>query len=118
MKTVLIVDDSAFMRRLMREAVTRNGYDVIGEAGNGAVGVAKYKELKPDIVTMDITMEGMSGIEALKEIKRFDPEANIIMVSSMSQEVFVRESIVNGAKGFIVKPFEEIQIIKAFSKLD
>ena len=117
MATVLIVDDAAFMRISIKNMLTKNGYDVIGEAENGAVGVEMYKDLKPDIVTMDITMPEMSGLEALKEITKIDSQAKVVMVSAMGQEAMVREAIVSGAKGFIVKPFKEDGIIAALKKL-
>ncbi|TCT12138.1 two-component system chemotaxis response regulator CheY [Natranaerovirga pectinivora] len=117
MKKVLIVDDAAFMRSTIRYILERNGYDVIGEAENGQVGVEKYKALKPDIVTLDITMPIMGGIEALKEIVKFDGQAKVVIVSAMGQEVIVVEAITNGAKSFIVKPFKEEQVLKTLSKL-
>jgi len=117
MKTVLIIDDSAFMRRLIRNIVTKNGYNVIGEAVNGKIGVDKYKELRPDVVTMDLVMDEMTGLEALKEILEANPEANVFMVSSMGQEVIVRDAIMMGAKDFIHKPFDEHQVMEAFKKL-
>ena len=117
MATVLIVDDAAFMRISIKNMLTKNGYEVIGEAENGQVGVDMYKELSPDIVTMDITMPEMSGLEALKEITKHDPGAKVVMVSAMGQEAMVREAIVSGAKGFIVKPFKEDGIIAALKKL-
>jgi len=116
-KNVLIVDDSSFMRRMMKSIVIGNGYNVIGEAENGQLAVEKYKELMPDLVTMDVTMKVMSGLEALGEILAFDPNAKVVMVSSMSQEIIVREAIALGAKGFIVKPFDDKQIISAFLKI-
>ena len=117
MAKVLIVDDAAFMRISIKNMLTKNGYEVVGEAENGAVGVEMYKDLKPDIVTMDITMPEMSGLEALKEITKSDPQAKVVMVSAMGQEAMVREAIVSGAKGFIVKPFKEEGIIAAIKKL-
>jgi len=116
-KTVLIVDDSAFMRRVVRDIIIRNGYDVVGEAVSGKTAVEKYRELIPDIVMMDVTMEGMSGLEALEAILKINCSANVVMVSSISQEVVVREAIMHGAKGFVVKPFDEKQIIDALVKL-
>jgi two-component system chemotaxis response regulator CheY len=118
MSKVLIVDDAAFMRISIKNMLTKNGYEVVGEAENGAIGVQMYKDLKPDIVTMDITMPEMSGLEALKEIVKQDPKAKVVMVSAMGQEAMVREAIVSGAKGFIVKPFKEEGIIAAMKKLD
>ena len=117
MAKVLIVDDAAFMRISIKNMLTKNGYEVVGEAENGLIGVELYKELKPDIVTMDITMPEMSGLDALKEITKIDPQAKIVMVSAMGQEAMVREAIVSGAKGFIVKPFKEEGIIAAIKKL-
>ena len=117
MATVLIVDDAAFMRISIKNMLTKNGYEVIGEAENGSVGVQMYKDLSPDIVTMDITMPEMSGLEALKEITKIDSQAKVVMVSAMGQEAMVREAIVSGAKGFIVKPFKEDGIIAALKKL-
>ncbi|MCL2152330.1 MAG: response regulator [Oscillospiraceae bacterium] len=116
-KTVLIVDDSAFMRRLLREAVTSIGFVVVGEARNGKIALAKYKELKPNIVTMDVVMEEMNGIEALSRIMGHDPKAKVVMVSSMGQELVVKDAIILGAKGFILKPFNTQQIANALKKL-
>jgi len=116
MARVLIVDDAAFMRISIKNMLTKNGYEVVGEAENGKVGVEKYKELKPDIVTMDITMPEMSGLDALKEIIKFDPAAKVVMVSAMGQEAMVRDSVISGAKTFIVKPFKEDGIVSALKK--
>ncbi|HHT92256.1 MAG TPA: response regulator [Clostridiaceae bacterium] len=107
MKTVLIVDDAAFMRLSIRKMLEKNGYEVVGEAENGLVAVEKYMELQPDIVTMDITMKDMNGLEALKAIMERDKKANIIMVSAMGQEAMVKDAVLSGAKGFIVKPFRK-----------
>ena len=117
MAKVLIVDDAAFMRISIKNMLTKNGYEVVGEAENGLIGVEMFKELQPDIVTMDITMPEMSGLDALKEITKVDPQAKVVMVSAMGQEAMVREAIVSGAKGFIVKPFKEDGIIAAIKKL-
>jgi two-component system chemotaxis response regulator CheY len=117
MATVLIVDDAAFMRISIKNMLTKNGYDVVGEAENGLVAVEMYKELQPDIVTMDITMPEMTGLDALKEITKIDPSSKIVMVSAMGQEAMVRDAIVSGAKGFIVKPFKEDGIVAALKKL-
>jgi two-component system chemotaxis response regulator CheY len=97
--------------------LNRNGFEVIGEAENGAIAVKKYKELKPDIVTMDITMPEMTGLEALKEIREFDPEAKVIMVSAMGQEVMVREAVMLGAQSFIIKPFKNDHVIQILNKV-
>lgn len=117
MKRVLIVDDAAFMRLAIKTMLENNGFDVVGEAEDGHSAVRKYKELTPDIVTMDITMPEMSGIEALKKIREYDSKAKVIMVSAMGQEGMVRESIISGAKSFIVKPFLEEQVVKTLNKI-
>jgi len=117
MKTVLIIDDSAVMRRIMKNIVIANGYQVIGEAKNGKIGVEKFKELHPDIVTMDVTMDEMNGIDALRQIMKYNLKAKVIMVSSMGQDVIVREAIMLGAKGFILKPFDGRQVLDAFKRL-
>ena len=115
-KKVLIVDDAAFMRMMLKDILTKNGYEVVGEAENGAKAVEKYKEVTPDLVTMDITMPEKDGIQALKEIKAKDPSANIIMCSAMGQQAMVIESIQAGAKDFIVKPFKPERILSAIEK--
>jgi len=115
MKKVLVVDDATFMRLTIKAMLEKNGYEVVGEAANGLEAIEKFNQLRPDIVTMDITMPDMDGIEALKKILAADPKANVIMVSAMGQEVLVREAILSGAKTFIVKPFKEDQIIKALA---
>lgn len=114
---VLIVDDAAFMRLSIKTMLERNGFEISGEAENGTEAIEKYKELKPDIVTMDITMPGMSGIEALKAIRQVDPKAKIVMVSSMGQEVLLKEAIICGAKYFIVKPFKEEDIVRTIKQV-
>jgi two-component system chemotaxis response regulator CheY len=116
MKKVLIVDDAAFMRLSLKTMLENNGFEVVGEADNGIKAIEMYKKLKPDIVTMDITMPNMEGTEALEQIVKFDAKANVIMVSSLGQETKVRQAVLNGAKGFIVKPFKEDFLIKALSK--
>lgn len=113
MKKVLIVDDAAFMRMSIKTILENNGFEVAGEAENGKIGVNKYKELNPDIVTLDLTMPEMGGLAALKEIKKIDSNAKVIIVSAMGQEGYVREAIISGAKGFIVKPFTSEHVIKA-----
>ena len=117
MKTVLIVDDSAFMRYMLRRLLSENGFQIIGEATNGKAGVTQYRELHPDIVTMDVTMDVMNGIEALTKIVGADPTAKVVMVSSMGQEVIVRDAIIHGAKGFLLKPFDEKQVLDVLRKL-
>lgn len=117
MAKVLIVDDAAFMRMMIKDILTKNGYNIAGEAENGAKAVEKYNELKPDLVLMDITMPEMDGIEALKKIKAGDPNAMVIMCSAMGQQAMVIESIQSGAKDFIVKPFQADRVIEAVKKV-
>ena len=114
--SVLLVDDAAFMRMILREILTKGGYNVVGEAENGIIAVTKYKELRPDIVTMDITMPEMDGITAVKEIKKIDPNAKIIMCSAMGQQAMVIEAIQSGARDFIVKPFQPVRVMEAMQK--
>lgn len=117
MKRVLIVDDAAFMRITLKTMLEKNGFEVVGEAANGMEGVKKYGELKPDAVTMDITMPELDGVSALREIKKLDPNAKVVMISAMGQESMVKESIIAGASGFLVKPFKEEAVIKAIGNL-
>jgi len=117
MKRVLIVDDAAFMRMAIRNILVKHDFEVVAEAENGAVALSKYIEMKPDIVTMDITMPEMTGLEALKAIRAIDPEAKIVMVSAMGQEQMVMEAITNGAKSFIVKPFKEDHVVQTLNRV-
>jgi two-component system, chemotaxis family, chemotaxis protein CheY len=117
MRKVLIVDDAAFMRMAIKRILDGNGFEVIGEAENGAIAVKKYKELNPDIVTMDITMPEMTGLEALESIREFDPGAKVIMVSAMGQEVMIREAVMYGAQSFIIKPFKHDLVVKTLNKV-
>lgn len=117
MKTILICDDSAFMRNMLTATLRNASYNVVGEAGNGVEAVAKYKELHPDIVTMDITMPEMDGIEALKNIKAYDANANVIMCSAMGQQAMVIEAIQAGAKDFIVKPFQNEKVLASVERV-
>ena len=116
-KNILICDDAAFMRMMIKDILTKNGYNIAGEAENGQKAVEKYAELKPDLVLMDITMPEMDGIEALKRIKATDPSASVIMCSAMGQQAMVIEAIQNGAKDFIVKPFQADRVIEAVQKV-
>ena len=116
-KNILICDDAAFMRMMIKDILTKNGYNIVGEAANGAKAVEKYAELKPDLVLMDITMPEMDGIEALKKIKAADANASIIMCSAMGQQAMVIESIQSGAKDFIVKPFQADRVLEAVQKV-
>ena len=116
MSKILLVDDASFMRMMLKDILTKAGYDPIVEAENGLVAVEKYKEETPDLVIMDITMPEMDGIQAVKEIKKIAPSANIIMCSAMGQQAMVIESIQAGAKDFIVKPFQPDRVIEAVQK--
>lgn len=115
-KQVLIVDDAAFMRMMLKDILTKNGYVVVGEGTNGKDGVEKYNSLKPDLVTMDITMPEMDGITALKAIRQADPGAKVIMCSAMGQQAMVVEAIQSGARDFIVKPFQNDRVLEAIKK--
>ena len=116
-KNILICDDAAFMRMMIKDIITKNGYNVVGEAENGLKAVEKYTETKPDLVLMDITMPEMDGIQALKKIKELDSGATVIMCSAMGQQAMVIESIQAGAKDFIVKPFQADRVIEAVKKV-
>ncbi len=107
MKRVLIVDDAAFIRMMVSRLLIQHGYEVVGEADNGQLALEMYKSLKPDLVTMDITMPIMTGLETLKEIVEFDSEARVVMLTAMGQQDMIMEAIQLGAKSFIVKPFKE-----------
>ena len=113
---VLVVDDSKFMRNIIISILNKNNIEVVGEASAGIEAVIKYEALKPDVVTMDLTMEGMNGIEAVKEIIKIDSKAHIIVCSAMGQQAIVKEAIDAGARGFVVKPFDEENLIDEVSK--
>ena len=117
MLRVLIADDTQFMRANLKFILERNNMEIVGEAENGIKVVKMYEELKPDVVTMDITMPGMDGIEAVRQIRKKSPEAKIVMVTALGQEMFVREAIMAGAKNFIVKPFKEDKIVEILNKV-
>lgn len=117
MKTILVTDDAAFMRMALKSMLEKNGFKVVGEAENGEIAVEKYMLLKPDIVTLDITMPIMDGIEALTKIKAFDKNAKVMMISALGQETVVRKAVIAGALGFVIKPFNEEIIMKVFNKL-
>lgn len=117
-KRVLVVDDAAFMRMMLKNILTSAGYEVIGEAENGEKALFKYKELKPDVVTLDITMPDVDGITAVKNIIEYDPKARIIMCSAMGQQTMVLDAIKAGAKDFIIKPFQKERVIEALKKLN
>lgn len=116
MANILVVDDAAFMRMMLKDILTKGGYQIIGEAANGIEAVAQYRLLKPDVVTMDITMPEMEGIEALKLIKQLNPKAKVVMCSAIGQQLMVVQSIQAGAKDFIVKPFQGDRVLEAIKK--
>ena len=116
-KNILIVDDAAFMRMMIKDILTKNGYNVAGEAENGVKACEKYAGLHPDLVLMDITMPELDGIGALKKIKGADPNAMVIMCSAMGQQAMVIEAIQSGAKDFIVKPFQADRVLEAVKKV-
>ena len=117
MAKILIVDDAAFMRMMVKDILVKNGYEVIGEAKNGMEAIELYKKERPDVVTMDITMPVMDGIQAVKQIKAFDPTAKIIMCSAMGQQGMVMDAIKAGARDFIVKPFQADRVLEAIKKV-
>ena len=114
---ILVVDDAAFMRMMLKDILTKGGYEVVGEAGDGIEALAKYNELKPDLVTLDITMPNKDGIAALKDIKAADPNALCVMCSAMGQQSMVIEAIQSGAKDFIVKPFQADRVLDSIKKI-
>ena len=114
---ILIVDDAAFMRMMIKDVLSKNGFVISGEADNGSMAIEKYKELNPELVIMDITMPELDGIQAVKEIKKIDDDAKIIMCSAMGQQAMVIEAIQAGAKDFIVKPFQAERIVEAVKKV-
>jgi two-component system chemotaxis response regulator CheY len=116
MARILVVDDAAFMRKMVGDVLTRGGHEVVGEAGNGLEAIARYQELKPEVTTLDITMPEKDGISALKEIIELDPSAKVVMCSALGQESKVLESIKLGAKDFVVKPFQADRVLEAVGK--
>ncbi len=116
MARVLVVDDAAFMRKMVTDALTGGGHEIVGEAGNGAEAVQRFQELRPDVMTLDITMPEKDGIAALKEIVALDPGAKVVMCSALGQESKVLESIKLGAKDFVVKPFQADRVLGAIEK--
>ncbi|MDI6716278.1 MAG: response regulator [Actinomycetota bacterium] len=115
-KNVLVVDDAAFMRMKIIKLLTENGYQVIGEAGNGEEAVSKYQQLRPDLVIMDITMPIMDGITAINEIKKLDDSAKVIVCSAMGQQNMVIQAIKSGAKDYVLKPFQPDRVLEAVKK--
>jgi two-component system chemotaxis response regulator CheY len=115
--TVLVCDDAMFMRAMIADILTQAGFDVVGEAETGEQAVDRYRQLKPDLVTMDIVMPQMGGIEAVREICKEDPSAKILMCSAMGQQALVVEAIQAGAKDFVVKPFQPSRVLEAVQRL-
>ncbi len=116
MARVLVVDDAAFMRKMVSDALAKGGHEVIGQAGNGVEAIAQFRELRPDLMTLDITMPEKDGLETLKDVMELDPGAKVIMCSALGQESKVLESIKLGAKDFVVKPFQPARVIDAVAK--
>jgi two-component system chemotaxis response regulator CheY len=116
MARILVVDDAAFMRKMVSDVLTEGGHEVVGEAGNGQEAIARFHELKPELTTLDITMPEKDGLSALKEIVQLDPGARVIMCSALGQESKVLESIKLGAKDFVVKPFQPDRVLEAVAK--
>jgi two-component system chemotaxis response regulator CheY len=116
MARVLVVDDAAFMRKVVSDALASGGHEVVGEAGNGNEAVQRYQELKPELTTLDITMPEKDGLDALAEIISINPSARVLMCSALGQESKVIESIKLGAKDFVVKPFQPARLLEAVGK--
>jgi two-component system chemotaxis response regulator CheY len=117
MAKVMIVDDAAFMRMMLRTMLIEGGHEVVGEAANGLEAVQNFMRIKPDLITMDITMPEMDGVEAVREIRKLDPSAKIIMCSAMGQKAMVVDAITAGAKDFVVKPFQKERVIESVNKV-
>ena len=115
-QTVLVCDDAIFMRTMISDILTQAGFEVVGEAESGVQAVDKYRQLKPDLVTMDIVMPDMGGIDAVREITKFDPGARVLMCSAMGQQALVVEAIQAGAKDFVVKPFQPSRVLEAVQR--
>ena len=113
---VLITDDAAFMRMMLKDILAKNGHEVVAEAGDGIEMLQKYGETMPDIVTLDITMPNMDGLVALKELRKKHPNANVVMCSAMGQQSMVIDAIQSGAKDFIVKPFQAERVVECLAK--
>ena len=115
--TVLVCDDAIFMRTMVSDILEKAGFEVLGQAESGLQAVEKYKQLKPDFVTMDIVMPEMGGIDAVREIRKLDPNAKILMCSAMGQQALVVEAIQAGAKDFVVKPFQPSRVLEAVQRV-
>lgn len=117
MARILVCDDSAFMRMMLKRVLVENGYEVVGEAGDGMEAVQLYRQHKPDLITMDITMPKMDGIQAVTHIHEEDPLVRIIMVTALGQRAIITDALKAGASDFIVKPFDNIQVIETIKKV-
>lgn len=117
MKRILVVDDAAFMRTMIKSILTKKGYNIVGEAQDGNEALTKYKELKPDLVTLDITMPNKNGLEALESIMEFDSTAKVVMCTAMGQQAMVLDAIRLGAKDFIVKPFKADKVVESIKRI-
>jgi len=116
MAKIMVVDDAAFLRAMLKDILIKAGHEIVSEAGNGKEAIERYKTFRPDLVTMDITMPVMEGVEAVKEIRKLDPKANIVMCSAVGQRNLIIEAIQNGAKDFIIKPFHTSRVLEAVDK--
>ncbi len=116
-QTVLICDDAIFMRTMLGDILTQSGFTIVGEAETGVQAIDRYKQLRPDLVTMDIVMPDMGGIDAVREITKFDPSARVLMCSAMGQQALVVEAIQAGAKDFVVKPFQPSRVLEAVQRV-
>ena len=114
---VLIVDDAIFMRKMISDILVENGMEVVGEADTGAKAVEKFMELRPDLVTMDIIMPEMNGIDAVRKIVEFDQQAKVVMCSALGQQALVQEAIAAGAKDFLIKPFNAARVVEVIAKV-
>lgn len=114
---VLIVDDALFMRNMLRDIFSRGGFEVVGEAGDGEEAVTQFQQLRPDLVTLDIVMPKVTGLQALRQIIALDPEACIVMCSALGQEALILEAVEGGAQDFIIKPFREQQVLAIANRL-
>jgi len=114
---VLVVDDAIFMRRMISEILVENGMEIVGEADTGAKAIERYKELRPDLVTMDIIMPEMNGIDAVRKIVEHDAQAKIVMCSALGQQALVQDAIAAGAKDFLIKPFNAARVVEVIAKV-
>ncbi|MDA2938421.1 response regulator [Acidobacteria bacterium AH-259-A15] len=116
-RDVLIVDDALFMRSVLKDILKEAGYEIVGEAATGEEALAQFRRFKPTLVTLDMVMPGLPGMDVLKEILKSDPAANVIVISALGQESFVEEALDLGAKGYIVKPFKNEQVVDEINRV-